>query len=108
MCLAVPARVTLVHDGRMAEVDIQGVVRKVSLDLVPDADVDSWVLVHAGFAIQVVDEQFAAESWDLIKQMMEADAALEAELGLAAAPGAAGSEGDGAAKEPAASPPSDR
>jgi hydrogenase expression/formation protein HypC len=53
----------------MAEVDIHGVTRTVSLDLTPDAEVGSWVLIHAGFAIQVVDEQFAAESWELIQQI---------------------------------------
>jgi hydrogenase expression/formation protein HypC len=69
MCLAIPARVLLVSDNRMAEVDIHGVTRTVSLDLTPDAEVGSWVLIHAGFAIQVVDEQFAAESWELINQI---------------------------------------
>jgi hydrogenase expression/formation protein HypC len=69
MCLAIPARVVLVSNNRMAEVDIHGVTRTVSLDLTPDAEVGSWVLIHAGFAIQVVDEQFAAESWELINQI---------------------------------------
>jgi len=69
MCLAVPARVVLVNEHRMAQVDIHGVTRTVSLDLVPEADADSWVLIHAGFAIQVVDEQFATESWELIQQI---------------------------------------
>lgn len=69
MCLAVPAKVVLVSDHRMAQVDIHGVTRTVSLDLVPDAEVGSWVLIHAGFAIQVVDEQFAAESWELIQEI---------------------------------------
>jgi hydrogenase expression/formation protein HypC len=69
MCLAIPARVLLVSANRMAEVDIHGVTRTVSLDLTPDAEVGSWVLIHAGFAIQVVDEQFAAESWELIQQI---------------------------------------
>jgi hydrogenase expression/formation protein HypC len=59
MCLAIPAKVVVINDNRMAQVDIHGVTRTVSLDLVPEADVDSWVLIHAGFAIQVVDEQFA-------------------------------------------------
>lgn len=80
MCLAIPAQVTLVSELRMAQVDIHGVTRTVSLDLVPDADVGSWVLVHAGYAIEVVDEQFAAETWDLLCQMADAidpqDAAL--------------------------------
>lgn len=69
MCLAVPAQVVLVGDNHMAQVDIHGVTRTVSLDLVPEAEVGSWVLIHAGFAIQVVDEQFAAESWELIQQI---------------------------------------
>jgi len=69
MCLAIPARVTLISEHRMADVDIHGVSRTVSLDLTPDAEVGSWVLIHAGFAIQVVDEEFAAESWELIRQI---------------------------------------
>jgi hydrogenase expression/formation protein HypC len=72
MCLAIPAQVVLIGAHHMAQVDIHGVTRTVSLDLVPDAEVGSWVLVHAGFAIQVVDEQFAVESWELIQQMGEA------------------------------------
>ncbi|HEY5548232.1 MAG TPA: HypC/HybG/HupF family hydrogenase formation chaperone [Coriobacteriia bacterium] len=69
MCLAIPAKVVLINENRMAEVDIHGVTRTVSLSLTPDAELDSWVLVHAGFAIQVVDEEFANESWELIKQI---------------------------------------
>lgn len=69
MCLAVPAKVVCIREHRMAEVDIHGVSRVVSLDLVPEAEVGSWVLIHAGFAIQLVDEEFAAESWDLIRQI---------------------------------------
>lgn len=76
MCLAIPAQVVLINENRMSQVDIHGVTRTVSLDLVPDAEVGSWVLVHAGFAIQVVDEQFAAESWEIILEM---GAALDAE-----------------------------
>ncbi len=72
MCLAIPAQVVLVGDNRMAQIDIHGIVRTVSLDLVPEAEAGSWVLVHAGYAIQVVDEEFAAESWDLIQQMADA------------------------------------
>jgi hydrogenase expression/formation protein HypC len=69
MCLAIPARVVLMNENSMAEVDIHGVSRTVSLSMTPDAEVGSWVLIHAGFAIQVVDEEFAAESWELIKQI---------------------------------------
>jgi hydrogenase expression/formation protein HypC len=93
MCLAIPARVMLISDNRMAEVDIHGVTRTVSLDLTPDAEVDSWVLIHAGFSIQVVDEQFAAESWELIKQIEWIDddepAAADPAAVIAAAEGVA-------------------
>jgi hydrogenase expression/formation protein HypC len=69
MCLAIPAQVRSIGEYRMAEVDIMGVSRTVSLDLVPEADVDDYVLVHAGYAIQVVDEEFANETLELLKQM---------------------------------------
>ena len=69
MCLAIPAQVVSIGEFRMAEVDIHGVTRTVSLDLAPEAEVGSWVLVHAGFAIQVVDEQFANETWELLNQI---------------------------------------
>jgi hydrogenase expression/formation protein HypC len=77
MCLAIPATVSLISENRMAQVDMRGVTRTVSLDLVPEAEVGSWVLVHAGFAIQVVDEQYANE---LLLEMGEALSAEDAEL----------------------------
>jgi hydrogenase expression/formation protein HypC len=69
MCLAIPARVISMNENNMAEVDIMGVTRKVSLDLVPDAVQNDFVLVHAGFAIQVIDEVDAKETLELLLQM---------------------------------------
>lgn len=71
MCLAIPAQVREINDNKLATVDILGVTREISLDLTPQAEVGSFVLVHAGFAIEVVDEQFAQETLDLIKQFPE-------------------------------------
>lgn len=71
MCLAIPARITELKDDHMATVDILGVTRDISLDLTPQAGVGNFVLVHAGFAIEVVDEQYAQETIDLIKQFPE-------------------------------------
>lgn len=71
MCLAIPAQVREINDDHLATVDILGVTREISLDLTPQAEVGSFVLVHAGFAIEVVDEQFAQETLDLIKQFPE-------------------------------------
>ena len=51
--------------------DILGVTRDISLDLTPQANVGDFVLVHAGFAIEVVDPDYAQETIDLIKQFPE-------------------------------------
>lgn len=70
MCLAIPARiVSAPNENEMAEVDILGVKRHVSLMMTPDAKIDDHVLVHAGFAIQVIDEEFAAESLEMLRHM---------------------------------------
>lgn len=71
MCLAIPAKITEIKDDHMATVDILGVTRDISLDLTPQAGIGDFVLVHAGFAIEVVDEQYAQETIDLIKQFPE-------------------------------------
>ena len=70
MCLAVPAKV-LAIDGSMATVERSKVKRTVSLMLMPDGDtkVGDFVLVHAGFAMQKVDEQDAFETDALLVEM---------------------------------------
>jgi hydrogenase expression/formation protein HypC len=69
MCLAIPGKIKSIDEMRMADVDIMGVSRKASLDLVPEADVGDYVLVHAGFAIQHLDEQFAEETLELFRSL---------------------------------------
>lgn len=69
MCLAIPAKIVTNEELNMATVDIMGVTRTVSLDLVPDANIGDWVLVHAGFALQVVDEETANETLELLKTL---------------------------------------
>jgi hydrogenase expression/formation protein HypC len=68
MCLAVPGRVIEI-DGTTARVDFGGVTREANLTLVPEAAVDSYVLVHAGFAIQVLDEHEAEETLNLFREL---------------------------------------
>lgn len=51
---------------RMAKVDFGGITREVCLAYVPEADVDDYVIVHAGFAISQVDESEALETLDLL------------------------------------------
>ncbi|GAB4278542.1 MAG: HypC/HybG/HupF family hydrogenase formation chaperone [Coriobacteriia bacterium] len=69
MCLAIPGQVKSIDENRMAQVDIMGVTREASLDLVPEAQEGDFVLVHAGYAIQVVDEEFAKETLEIIKDL---------------------------------------
>ena len=71
MCLAIPAQVKSIDEDNLATVDILGVTRKVALDLTPSAEVGSFVLIHAGFAIEVVSEEAARETLDLIKEFPE-------------------------------------
>lgn len=68
MCLAVPGKITSVKDSN-AEVDFNGVKRAVSIDLVPAARKNDYVLVHAGFAIQVLEPKEAEETLKLFKEI---------------------------------------
>jgi len=70
MCLAVPGKITALEKGN-AEVDFSGVMRSVSLDLVPAAKKGDYVLVHAGFAIQLLDSQDALETLKLFKEISQ-------------------------------------
>jgi hydrogenase expression/formation protein HypC len=74
MCLAIPGRVIeLVDDrGRLAKVDVSGVVRNVSVGLLDGVDVDDWVLIHVGFALSKVDEEEAQATLALLQQMGDA------------------------------------
>jgi hydrogenase expression/formation protein HypC len=68
MCVAVPALVVSLNCSE-AEVDIEGVRRKTSIYLTPEAKVGDYVLMHAGFAIKVIDLQEARETIDLLRQI---------------------------------------
>jgi len=72
MCLAVPVRITSI-EGDQAEVDIGGVSRKVSITLTPEARVGNYVLLHTGYAINVLNEDEAEETLTLLERMVEAD-----------------------------------
>ena len=69
MCLAIPAQVKSINENNLATVDILGVTREVALDLTPSAEVGSYVLIHAGFAIEVVSDEAAQVTWDLSNEV---------------------------------------
>lgn len=72
MCLGVPGKVVdvFLEDGiRMGTVDFGGITRTACLEYTPEVDVGSYVVIHVGFAISVVDEEEAARSYELLAEM---------------------------------------
>ncbi len=70
MCLAVPAMIVSI-EGEEGEVELAGVRRRVGLQLVPGARVGDYVLVHTGFAINVLDAEEAEETLKLFRELDE-------------------------------------
>ncbi len=68
MCLSVPGKIVKIKNN-MARVDVGGMLRDISLDLCPEVSLGEYVLIHAGFAIQKVDEEEAKETLDLLRKM---------------------------------------
>jgi hydrogenase expression/formation protein HypC len=69
MCLAIPAKIIDI-DNQMATVEVGGVSRQASVVLLPDAGLGDYVLMHAGFAISLVDEQEARETIRLFEELV--------------------------------------
>jgi hydrogenase expression/formation protein HypC len=67
MCLAIPSKIVKLENG-IATIDVDGVRRTASMLLLEDARVGEWVIVHAGFAIQKLDEEGALETIRLLKE----------------------------------------
>ena len=76
MCLAIPGKLLAIttqldETFRTGKVSFDGVIKEVSLTLVPEANVNDYVMVHVGAAISVVDEIEAKKTFDLLKQLNE-------------------------------------
>lgn len=82
MCLAVPGKVIRLQ-GERGVASLHGNEVPISTVLVPDVTVGDWVLVHAGFAIQQIDEDDAAETWKILNDLQRHDAAQAGETGHA-------------------------
>ena len=72
MCLAVPARIVEL-EGDMAVVDAMGNRWNAKTTLLPEAKLGDLVLIHAGFAISLVDEEEAKKTWQLLAEIAEFD-----------------------------------
>ena len=72
MCLAVPVKVLKITD-LTAIVELGGITRPVSIMLVPDTQAGDYVLLHAGFAIEKLNEDEAKETLRLFAELDEAE-----------------------------------
>ncbi|MBO7352215.1 MAG: HypC/HybG/HupF family hydrogenase formation chaperone [Candidatus Methanomethylophilaceae archaeon] len=71
MCLAIPGKITAIR-GETADVDFGGVTKQTNVSMV-DANVGDWVVIHAGFAIEVMDEEDAQETIRLWNEVLDHD-----------------------------------
>jgi hydrogenase expression/formation protein HypC len=73
MCLGIPGRIDSIDDAnpdtRTGRVVFGGVARAVNLTLVPEAEIGDFVIVHAGFALNRLDEEEARRVFELIEEM---------------------------------------
>lgn len=71
MCIAAPAQIIEINDN-VAVVDFGGVRQSAKLDLVEDVEVGRYVLVHSGYAIEVLSDQEAKESLEAWEELLKA------------------------------------
>lgn len=70
MCVAVPGKV-IETDGNKAIIEVGNVKREIYIHLVPEVSLGQYVLVHAGCAIQIVDEEEAKQTLEIIKGLID-------------------------------------
>ena len=76
MCLSIPGKLIeitsqLDETFRMGKVSFDGIIKEVSLTLVPEANIGDYVLVHVGAAISTINEEEAKKTFDILKQLGE-------------------------------------
>ncbi len=80
MCLGVPGKVIELYEAngmKMAKVDFGGVIKEACMAYLPEVQVGDYVIVHVGFGLSILDEQEAAETMELFRQI---EAAAEDEV----------------------------
>jgi hydrogenase expression/formation protein HypC len=68
MCLSIPARVMVIN-GDIADVSVGGAIFKASLQMVENVKIGDFILLHAGFAIQIIKEDEALETLKMLREM---------------------------------------
>ena len=76
MCLAVPGKIIDIfkkNNLRMCNIDFGGSVREACLDLVPEAKIGDYTIIHVGFAMSIISEEEAQKTLDLIREIAAQD-----------------------------------
>ena len=78
MCLAIPGKIKSLEEFKegymlMGKVELGGIIKEINLQLVPEAQVNDYVLVHVGVAISIIDQEEAQRSLEFLQQMNELD-----------------------------------
>jgi len=74
MCLGIPGKIESVyedHGTKMAKIDFGGVQREACIEVIPEAKPGDWTIVHAGFALNLLSEEEARETLEILEQMSE-------------------------------------
>jgi hydrogenase expression/formation protein HypC len=72
MCLGIPGKIIELYEAngmKMAKVDFGGVIQEVCMEYLPEARVGDYTIVHVGFGLSILDEQEAAETMELLRQV---------------------------------------
>jgi hydrogenase expression/formation protein HypC len=74
MCLGIPGKIIEIYqtgDIKMGKIDFGGVIRETCLEYVPEAQVGDYALIHVGFALNLISEQEAQETLELLREISE-------------------------------------
>jgi len=76
MCLSIPGKLIEITNEldetfRVGKVSFDGILKEVSLTLVPEANIGDYVMVHVGAAISIIDEEEAKKTFDILMQLDE-------------------------------------
>ena len=74
MCLGIPGKILSVyedHGTKMAKIDFGGVTREACVEVIPEAEPGNWTIVHAGFALNLLSEEEAQETLQILQEMSD-------------------------------------
>jgi len=77
MCLGIPAKVIEINESKQGKVDYLGTKIKTNFSLLEDIQLGDWVIIHAGFAISVLNEEEAQETLSILREMAAAQEAAD-------------------------------